>query len=371
MTREIGILTHSFVDAYNGQTDKIYGGGLERYLYDLAETILELGWRPVVHQLSQCGSFRKQIEEIEVIGYDYGAQDMVTVFNRMGSEAEGKLIYASFIWHPIQYKNDSIGICHGINWDNPSIPSEHKADVAQNIQGAIRQLKRIVSVDSHFLTFCRSVCTFQDPEQIVLLPNAVDTQKFTPEEKIQKDSNRIHILYPRRISIERGIIPMMLATDRLLATYPQVTIEFVGELIEDSLLTKTFRLWLDAHPHRDRIHYQVYTFGQMVQAYQRADIAVIPTIFSEGTAYSCLEALSCGVPIVSANVGGLNDLIIDRFNGLLVTPTEDRLFEAIRTLIEDLKLRRQIGANARATAKAFDKRIWKEKWTRILSEYIS
>ncbi|EIJ78039.1 glycosyl transferase group 1 [Bacillus methanolicus PB1] len=371
MTREIGILTHSFADAYNGQTDKIYGGGLERYLYDLSKTIREMGWKPVIHQLSQSGPFRREIEDIEVIGYDCRDQDLVTVFNRMSSEAEGNLIYASFIWHPIQYKTASIGICHGINWDNPSLPTENKADVARNIQGALRQLKRIVSVDSHFLTFCRSVCTFSDPEQIVLLPNAVDTQEFIPQERIQKDSNRVHILYPRRISIERGIIPMMLATDRLLAAYPQVTIEFVGELIEDSLLTKTFRLWLDAHPYRDRIHYQAYTFGQMVQAYQRADIAVIPTIFSEGTSYSCLEALSCGVPIVSSNVGGLNDLIIDGYNGLLVTPTEDRLFEAIRTLIENLEIRRQIGANARATAKAFDKRIWKAKWTRILSEYVS
>ena len=109
----------------------------------------------------------------------------------------------------------------------------------------------------------------------------------------------------------------------------------------------------------------------MVQAYQCADIAVIPTIFLEGTSYSCLEALSCGVPIVSANVGGLNDLIIDGYNGLLVTPTEDRLYEAIRTLVEDSKMRHQISTNARATAKAFDKSIWKAKWTQILSDYVS
>jgi glycosyltransferase involved in cell wall biosynthesis len=371
MAREIGILTHSFADAYNGQTDKIYGGGLERYLYDLSKTIQELGWRPVVHQLSQCGPFRKEIEEIEVIGYDCQDQDLMTVFNRMSSEAEGKLIYASFIWQPVQYKKASIGICHGINWDNPSLSIENKAEVMRNIQGALSQLKRIVSVDSHFLTYCRSVCTFSDPEQIVLLPNAVDTQEFTPLERMQKNSNRVHILYPRRISLERGIIPMMLVTDRILVAYPNVTVEFAGELIEDSLLTKTFRLWFDAHPHKDRIHYQAYTFEQMVQAYQRANIAVIPTIFSEGTAYSCLEAMSCGIPIVSSNVGGLNDLIIDGYNGLLVTPTEDRLYEAIRTLIEDENKRWQIGANARATAKAFDKSIWKAKWTGILNEYVS
>lgn len=68
--KEVGILTHSFMDAYNGNIDKIYGGGLERYLFDLSETIKELGLRPVIHQLSYCGAFQTEVDGIQVIGYD-------------------------------------------------------------------------------------------------------------------------------------------------------------------------------------------------------------------------------------------------------------------------------------------------------------
>ncbi|WP_282938431.1 glycosyltransferase family 4 protein [Paenibacillus sp. RC67] len=371
MTREIGILTHSFADAYNGKTDKIYGGGLERYLYDLSFLIRELGCQPVVHQLSGIGSFHQEVEGIRIIGYDSSKEGLVDVFNRMGSKAEGKLIYASFIWQPIIYKPGSLGICHGINWDSPMFPPEHKAGIAQYIQNALRHLNRIITVDSHFLTYCRAVCSFTDPEQIVLLPNAVDTKEYVPAGHIKENPDSLHILYPRRISIERGIVPMMLAADRLLEAYPHVTIEFAGEVIDGNLMTMAFLLWLDSHPHKGRIRHQAYTFHQMAEAYRQADIAVIPTIFSEGTSYSCLEALSCGLPVVSGNVGGLNDLIIDGFNGMLVTPTEERIFTAVSVLIENKGLRERLGTNARATALAFDKSIWRAKWSEILSEFIS
>lgn len=367
---EIGILTHSFVDAYNGRVEKIYGGGLERYLYDLSETIKDLGMQPTIHQLSYCGSFQTEIEGIKVIGYDCQNNDIVSAFNLMSSQADGFLIYASFIWQPVEYRAGSIGICHGINWDNHLLPVEHKADVAKNVQRALTCLDCVVSVDSHFLTFCRAVCSYSNPDKIVLLPNSVDTSYFTPRQNGYEERDSLRILYPRRISIERGIVPMMLVSDRMLEEYDHVMLEFAGEVIGDNLITHAFQLWMRDHPHRNRLRHQAYSFQQMPQAYQQADIAVIPTIFSEGTSYSCLEALSCGVPVVSGNVGGLNDLIIDGFNGLLVTPTEEKLFEAIKKLIEDRKLRRYLGANARLSAMAFDKQVWKRKWTEILKEHI-
>ncbi|MFH5186172.1 glycosyltransferase family 4 protein [Paenibacillus sp. TAB 01] len=369
---EIGILTHSFVDAYNGRTHKMYGGGLERYLYDLAVTIMEMGHKPTIHQLSFCGSFRTEVEGIEVIGYPCSpAGETVDTFNFMTSQAQGRLIYASFIWQPIDYRPGSIGICHGINWDYPPTPFEAKKDIAATIQRALQRLSRVISVDSHFLSFCRSVCSFTDPEQIVLLPNAVDTDRFAPVHFWHKPSTEaVHVLYPRRISIERGIVPMMLIADRLLDTYPQVKVHFAGEGVDDSLITKVFKLWLQDHPHLDRIDHQAYSFGQMPQAYRQANIAVIPTLFSEGTSYSCLEALSCGLAVVSSNVGGLNDLIIDGYNGILVPPAEDRLYQAIAGLVENGGTRHYLGANARATARAFDRRIWKNKWRRILSDYL-
>ncbi|MBE9915706.1 glycosyltransferase family 4 protein [Paenibacillus donghaensis] len=371
--KEVGILTHSFLDAYNGKIEKIYAGGLERYLYELCGILTELNHKPVIYQLSYCGDFVKDLGMIKVCGYQCGQDEHLKVFNRMTEEAAGPLIYSSFIWEPVEYKDGSLGICHGINWDYYASSAEHKAEVGKNIQHALGRLQKIVSVDSHFLTFCRSVCQYSDPDQIILLPNAVDTERFAPGARwrgLQNDAGFIRIVYPRRISIERGIIPMMLVADRLLRNYPQVRIEFAGEVIDHSLITKAFRQWLDNNPYRDRIRHRSYTFDEMAEAYQQADIAVIPTIFSEGTSYSCLEAMSCGLPVVAGNVGGLNDLIISGYNGLTVTPTEEELYQAVASLIDRPELRHYFGANARAAARAFDIGIWREKWKHILRSYL-
>ncbi|WP_018131909.1 glycosyltransferase family 4 protein [Effusibacillus pohliae] len=367
--KRVSIFTHSFLDGYNCRFTRIFGGGLERYIYDLCGVIQEMGYKPEVHQLSYYQPFATRFEQIEVFGYPYDFDQIAEAFEKMVSHARGALIYASCIWHPIRYRIGSLGICHGINWDRPDLPQSDKTHVAKSIQLALDQLHRIVSVDSQFLTYCRSVCTYEDPEQVVLVPNSVDTRHFLPKEK-KPDSSDIRILFPRRISYERGIIPMMLAADRLLRQYPNLVVEFAGELVKDSPIGDTFLLWMREHPHKNRIIHRTYAFDRMADAYQEADIAVIPSIFSEGTSYSCLEAISCGIPVVASNVGGLNDIIIDGFNGLLTAPTEERLSEAMIRLIEDPALRKTLGANARATALAFDKSIWKQRWKNILADYL-
>ncbi|GAX91607.1 glycosyltransferase family 4 protein [Effusibacillus lacus] len=367
--KRVSILTHSFLDAYNRRFSRIFGGGLERYIYDLCGVIKEMGYQPEVHQLSFFEPFRTSVKTIEVFGYTYDFDEIPEAFEKMASQARGALIYASCIWHPIPYRKNSLGISHGINWDRHDLPQSDKIYVAKSVQMALDQLFRIVSVDSQFLTFCRSVCTYTDPEQVILVPNSVDTNHFKPSQQ-KNPSDPVRVLFPRRISFERGIIPMMLATDRLLDLYSNLIVEFAGEVVKDSPIGDTFEIWMKEHPHRNRILHRTYPFDKIVQAYQQADVAVIPSIFSEGTSYSCLEAISCGVPVVASNVGGLNDILIDGFNGLLVAPTEERITEAIIRVIEDVEFRKELGANARKTALAFDKTVWKKRWTGLLQEYL-
>ncbi|MET3939392.1 glycosyltransferase involved in cell wall biosynthesis [Paenibacillus sp. PvP094] len=433
----VSILTHSFTDGYNREFGRVFGGGLERYILDLCSVIRELGHNPEVHQLSYYEAFQTRTEQIDVFGYAYDMDDVPEAFERMAAAARGPVIYASCLWQPISYKPGSLGICHGINWDRPGLPLETKQQVAEHIQLALDGLVRIVSVDSHFQTFCRAACTFDDPRKVVLIPNAVDTSYFTPapprprfgqeqeaewlsawkedlasqeeeagvsisgwnaKEAVLLDNadnsdqaneiadsavsvhstvlpsqivRPLRILYPRRISMERGIIPMMLAADRLLGAYPDLEIEFAGELVEGSTVGRAFRYWHRTHPHQDRILQRTYDFRDIREAYHQADIAVIPTVFSEGTSYACLEAMSCGIPVVASNVGGLNDLIQDGFNGLLVPPGDDALTAALVRLLEDRAERERLGIYARETAVAYDLSGWRRKWSSVLEAFLA
>jgi glycosyltransferase involved in cell wall biosynthesis len=390
----VTILTHSYLDAYTQNITRPFGGGLERYVHALCRTILAMGLRPIVHQLSYYGAFDTIHEGVQVRGFTYNMEQVGPAFEEMAAAAEGLVIYGSCIWHPIRYRPFSIGICHGISWDRHDMPLQDKQTIAATIQSAVNQLDRLVSVDSQFLTYCRSVCHYDDAGRIILLPNAVNTELFTPVtcnagghgagvdsghgagvggnhgQLQQQEAAALRVLFPRRLSFERGIVPMMLAADCILNEFPAVVVEFAGELVDNTTLAIAFRAWHQTHPHKERIEQRTYSFEQVREAYRRADIAVIPTIFSEGTSLACLEAMSCGIPVISSNVGGLNDIVIDGLNGLLVAPRAAALIEAIRILLRDEPQRRAMGTAARQTALAFDERKWQAGWTAIIREQL-
>jgi len=79
----VSILTHSFIDGYNREFSRVFGGGLERYVLDLCSVIRGLGHSPEVHQLSYFEAFQTRTEQIDVYGYAYDMNDIPEAFARM------------------------------------------------------------------------------------------------------------------------------------------------------------------------------------------------------------------------------------------------------------------------------------------------
>lgn len=73
------------------------------------------------------------------------------------------------------------------------------------------------------------------------------------------------------------------------------------------------------------------------------DIACLPS-YREGLPKFLIEACASGLPIVTTNVPGCRDLVIDKKNGFLVSPGEFRhLAHALEKLIQDKDLRLHMG----------------------------
>lgn len=81
--------------------------------------------------------------------------------------------------------------------------------------------------------------------------------------------------------------------------------------------------------------------------------------------------MSCGLPVVAGNVGGLNDIVQDGFNGLSVPPVEENIVAAICRLIDDDELRERMGNQARQTALAYDDHKWELAWKTVLQHHLS
>lgn len=87
------------------------------------------------------------------------------------------------------------------------------------------------------------------------------------------------------------------------------------------------------------------------------------TASADNTPVSVIEAMACGLCVVSTNVGGLRDLLTDGQDALLVAPGESgAMMEAVKRLVRDPSLAGRLSRGARTKAESFD-------WTHVMPKW--
>jgi glycosyltransferase involved in cell wall biosynthesis len=115
----------------------------------------------------------------------------------------------------------------------------------------------------------------------------------------------------------------------------------------------------------DRIRMPGYVDDAAKQElYRQASMLVLPS-FDEGFGIPALEAMAVGVPVIAANRGALPEVVGDA--GILVDPeSPEALTAAIRRLLEDAPLRRQLADAGVARAARFS---WRASAERLYELY--
>ena len=84
--------------------------------------------------------------------------------------------------------------------------------------------------------------------------------------------------------------------------------------------------------------------------YSAADVFVIPSL-ADNLPNTVLESMACGTPVVGFDVGGIPEMVRPRVTGLLAPVGDcEALGEAIRSLLSDHDLRREMAENCRRIA---------------------
>jgi glycosyltransferase involved in cell wall biosynthesis len=93
--------------------------------------------------------------------------------------------------------------------------------------------------------------------------------------------------------------------------------------------------------------------------FERIDLTVMSSLYKEGLPNVILESMSMGVPVVSTNLGGVPEAVVNGETGYMVTPGDsDALAEAILKIWADQAAFERMGENARSLmAERFDKEI--------------
>ncbi|MBI9034843.1 MAG: glycosyltransferase family 4 protein [Bacteroidales bacterium] len=180
------------------------------------------------------------------------------------------------------------------------------------------------------------------PKRIVKIPNGVDTNYFKPaNERIE--NNKVQFLLVGRRQPQKGV-------DILIRAAKILKNDGFGEQFEIQLCGADHEEY-DYQSMANKLGVtQQLSFlpfqNDMRKFYHSVDCFLLPSR-GEGLSNALLEAMSSGLPAIATRISGNPDVITHEKDGLLI-PTESPqdLAEAMKRIILEPELRKQLGENA-------------------------
>ncbi|MFT5334039.1 MAG: glycosyltransferase involved in cell wall biosynthesis [Halioglobus sp.] len=199
-----------------------------------------------------------------------------------------------------------------------------------------------------------------------VIPNIVDLERFKPrEERLDEGASFFRLIITRNLEAIYGIDTAIRAIGLAREQIPDIQLQIAGNGPQRAELENLVAaLGLEQHVNFvGRIG-----AGQIVEFYQSANVMLNPTTV-DNMPNSVLEALACGVPVVTTNVGGI-PYIVEHEETALMVPVGDfqKMAEHVVRLYNSPELVQKLIGNGLAAVKPYS---WPEVKHQWLSAYES
>ena len=198
--------------------------------------------------------------------------------------------------------------------------------------------------------------------KVVHLGTDINKFKPTADKKEAKKAVDINseftvIGFSGRIGREKNLITLYRAFRRLEKKFPKLKLLVIGKGIKQ--LEEIFS--------SDRNIIAPGSVNNVVPYLQAMDIFVLPSL-TETSSLATMEAMACGLPVITTPVGYVKDYIIEKENGMFF-PFKNSLVLSLKIemLLNDLVLRKELGQKARQTI--VDKFNW-DRTIKDIKEYL-
>ena len=200
--------------------------------------------------------------------------------------------------------------------------------------------------------------------QVVAMPNAIENYKCLAKLEQKK------IVCIARLALQKRVDLLIESFSLIKDKYPDWVVEFWGEKdVEPRYRDKIFHLCEQLNV-QNRVLFKGKT-SNVEAVLSDSSIFAFPSLF-EGFPLALGEAMSKGVPSVGCiDCPGVNDLIRNERNGLLVEPSPEVFANALSRLIDDKDLRRKLGVQAKVDISEYcPEKVW-SKWDDLIKRLTS
>lgn len=208
-----------------------------------------------------------------------------------------------------------------------------------------------------------------DMNLIRLLPGAgIDCNRFKPRRSAKQDLN-FCVLLAARMLWDKGIAEFVEAARILLRRGRKINFLLAGSPDPGNpaaVPVEDINVWVQEGLVKWLGH-----VNDMPNLYHSVDVVVLPS-YREGLPTGLTEAGSCGLPLITTDVPGCREVVLDEVDGILIPPRDSiALANAIARLQDAPFLCKQLGSAARQKALAFfDQNIVIERTLAIYDELI-
>ncbi len=181
--------------------------------------------------------------------------------------------------------------------------------------------------------------------KIIQLPHGIDADLFSPRaaSKPLASHQKQSILFLANLIERKGIFVLLDAFDKVASRLPQSRLSIVGagqdlERVKSQILHS---------PHRDRIKvWGPVDRSSTPQIYKEHALYCLPS-FGEPYATALIEAMACGLPVVSTNTGGTPELVFPGGGRLIAPGDSDALADALIEILSSPPLANALGQENR------------------------
>jgi len=290
--------------------------------------------------------------------------------NRMSAHLRGDEIISSHFWDGgyvaslLESTDKWIHTSHSLGKRKlASLPQADHAKYSDRIRTESEIIERCDAVIASTTLERRDLVNLYgaDKAKISVIPPGVDTDRFHPPhdpQALKKElglSSGLVVFTMGRLDIRKGF-------DLFFRAAAQV-MEMLGKEPDIQFVLSAGTDTEDLHEARERDHLAkllktlqieksvrwlpVLPADEVPLYYGASDLFVMPSRY-ELFGIVLLEAMACGVPVVSTKFGGPPEIVSDGRDGRLIDPTNINMFaSAIVDLLSNLNLREQMGKTAR------------------------